>query len=102
MKSSRDKKRAANMPRPDITDGQLAEAVVQCGGFPSLVADRFAMSIMDLLARAKASPVVAGAFMEAKQRMVDRAKASAVKIILGDAKTPPDAQMLRWFIERYE
>lgn len=102
MKRPRKGEIVVNIPRQDVTDGQLAEAVAQCGGFPSLVADKFAMSVADLLTRAKASPVVAGAFMEARQRMVDRAKASAVKVMLGDANTPPDAQMLRWFIERYE
>lgn len=92
----------AEVPRRDVSDDQIAEAVRDCGGFPSLVADRLAMTMADLLARAKASALVAGAFAEAKQRMVDRAKAKAMSVMLGDANTPPDPLMLRWFIERYE
>ena len=90
------------LPRPDVTDDDIVSAVLDSGGFPSLVADRFSMTIPDLLARAKASKSIAGAFAEAKQRMVDRAKAQAIKTMLGDATTPPDPLMLRWFIERYE
>ena len=90
------------IPRPDVTDDEIISAVLECGGFPSLVADKFSMTIPDLLVRAKASKSIAGAFAEAKQRMVDRAKAQAIKTMLGDANTPPDPLMLRWFIERYE
>ncbi|MBQ6140798.1 MAG: hypothetical protein IJI54_05875 [Kiritimatiellae bacterium] len=90
------------LPRPDVTDGQIVDAILQSGGFPSLVADKFAMSMSDLLARAKGSAAIAAAFAEMKQRMVDRAKAKAMSVMLGDANTPPDPQMLRWFIERYE
>ena len=90
------------IPRRDVTDGQIVDAVKECHGFPSLVADRLTMTRGELLARAKASAAVSGAFAEEMQRMVDRAKAKAINVMLGDANTPPDAQMLRWFIERYE
>lgn len=102
MKKKRKGEIMAQIPRPDISEAAIIDAITKCGGFPSLVADRFSMTMTDLLTRAKASPAIAGAFAEAKQRMVDRAKAKAVSVMLGDANTPPDAQMLRWFIERYE
>lgn len=70
--------------RDDVSDALIVEAVAQCKGFPSLVADKLGMSMVDLLDRAKASASVAHAFAEAKQRMVDRAKANVIKIMLGD------------------
>lgn len=90
------------LPRSDVSDGQIVDAVLQFGGFPSLVADKFSMSMADLLARAKRSAAIAAAFAEAKQRMVDKAKAKAITTMLGDGNTPPDTKMLRWYIERYE
>ena len=90
------------LPRSDVTDGQIVDAVLQSGGFPSLVADKFSMSMADLLTRAKGSAAVAAAFAEARQRMIDKAKARAITVMMGDANTPPDTKMLRWFIERYE
>lgn len=90
------------VPRPEVSDEDIVAAVLECGGFPSRVADKFSMTIPDLFARAKASKEITGAFAEAKQRMVDLAKSRALSVMLGNGNTPPDPLMLRWFIERYE
>lgn len=93
---------AVALPRPDVTDDDLVAAIAEAGGLPSRVMDKFSMTLDDLMARAKASRKVGGAFVESKQRMVDVARAHAFKIAVGDATTPPDPAMLRWLIKRYE
>lgn len=95
---------AVALPRPDVSDDDLVAAIAETGGLPTRVMDKFGMSLDDLLARAKASRKVGGAFIESKQRMVDTARAFAFKVAVGDAatETPPDPTMLRWIIKRYE
>lgn len=90
------------LPRPDISDDDLVAAIEAEGGLPTRVMDKFSMTLDDLLARAKASRKVGGAFREAKQRMVDVARAHAFKIAVGSSSTPPDPAMIRWIIKRYE
>lgn len=90
------------LPRLDVADGEIVAAVAECGGLPTRVADKFGMTLADLMARAKASAAIAAAFAEMRQRTVDAARARALKVALGDANTPPDPQMLRWYVERYE
>ena len=90
------------MPRRDLTDEDIAQKVLECFGYPSKVADALGMSVSDLLVRAKASKKIGGAFMEARQRQVDFMKMAAMKVAIGDDKTPPDPAMMRWFISRYE
>lgn len=90
------------LPRPDVTDAEIVAAVAECAGLPTRVADKFGMALSDLMARAKASRAIAGAFAEMRQRTVDAARAKAFKIAVGDANTPPNPQMLRWYIKRYE
>ena len=90
------------LPRLDVTDAEIVAAVMKCGGLPTRVADKFGMSLSDLMARAKASCAIAGAFAEMRQRTVDAARLAAFNIAVGNASTPPDPQMLRWYIERYE
>lgn len=90
------------LPRPDVTDAEIVAAVAECGGLPTRVADKFGMALSDLMARAKASRAIAGAFAEMRQRTVDAARLAAWKVAVGNANTPPDPQMLRWYIERYE
>ena len=90
------------LPRPDVTDAEIVAAIADCGGLPTRVADKFGMALSDLMARAKASRAIAGAFAEMRQRTVDMARAAAFKVAVGNASTPPDPQMLRWYIERYE
>lgn len=91
-----------DLPRKDVTDDELVSAIASCFGAPSLVADKFSMSIADLLERAKSSKAVAAAFMEAKQRQVDKLKLKALSIAMGDSTTPPDVGLIKWFVERYE
>ena len=90
------------LPRPDVSDAELVAAISEGAGLPTKVMDKLGMSLDDLMARAKASRKVAGAFAEARQRQVDVARAYAFKIAVGDSKTPPDPAMLRWLIKRYE
>ena len=93
---------AVPLPRLDVTDGEIVAAVVEKGGLPTRVADKFGMSLADLKARAKASAEIVAAFAEARQRQVDNARVKAYVVAMGDANTPPDTSMLRWYIERYE
>lgn len=90
------------LPRPEITDAKIIEKIKACSGFPTKVANELGMTLADLLVRAKASPDISGAFIEMRQRTVDLARAQALKVAIGSDRRPPDAQMLRWYIERYE
>lgn len=90
------------LPRPDIADAEIVAAVADCGGLPTRVADKFGMTLDDLMARAKASRAIAGAFAQMRQRTVDAARLAAWKVAVGNASTPPNPKMLRWYIERYE
>ena len=90
------------LPRPDGTDAEIVSAIAEAAGLPTRVADKFGMTFADLMTRAKASREIAAAFAEARQRMVDVARAHAFKIAVGDSATPPDPTMLRWIIKRYE
>lgn len=90
------------LPRPDVTDAEIVSAIAEAAGLPTRVADKFGMTFADLMTRAKASREIAAAFAEARQRMVDEARAHAFKIAVGDSATPPDPTMLRWIIKRYE
>ena len=91
-----------SLPRLDVTDDDLISAVAEKGGLPTRVAQKFGMSLTDLMARAKASPKVCGAFMEAQQSAVDNARAHAYRAAIGAENGVPDPALLRWFIERYE
>ena len=93
---------AVTLPRMDVSDAQIVAAVKDCLGLPTRVADKFSMSLSDLLVRAKASADISGAFVEMRQRTVDLARAKALSIAMGNANTPPDPEMLRWYIKRYE
>ena len=95
---------AVALPCCDISDAAIVAAIVKHSGFPSKVADALGMSVPDLLARAKASREVSGAFIDARQRQVDLMKAFAMKLAIGDDEKhiPPDPVMLRWFIDKYE
>lgn len=93
---------AVSLPRMDVSDDDIVAAVDECGGLPTRVAAKFSMRLADLMARAKASRDIAGAFAEARHRTVDLARARALSVAVGNANTPPDPQMLRWYIERYE
>lgn len=90
------------LPRPDVSDAEIVAAVTECGGLPTRVADKFGMTLADLMARAKASRAIADAFAEMRQRTVDAARLAAFKMAVGNEGTPPDRKMLRWYIERYE
>ena len=90
------------LPRPDVTDAEIVSAIAEAAGLPTRVADKFGMTFADLMTRAKASREIAAAFAEARQRMVDVARAHAFKIAVGDSATPPDPTMLRWIIKHYE
>ena len=93
---------AVALPRPDVTDAQLVDAIMEAAGLGSKVLDKFSMTLPDLLARMRASSAVSGAFAEAKLRMVDVVKARAFKVAIGDNQTPPDPTMIRWIIKCYE
>ena len=90
------------LPRPDVTDAEIVSAIAEAAGLPTRVADKFGMTFADLMTRAKASREIAAAFAEARQRMVDVARAHAFRIAVGDSATPPDPTMLRWIIKHYE
>lgn len=90
------------LPRPDVTDAEIVSAIAEAAGLPTRVADKFGMTFADLMTRAKASKEIAAAFAEARQRMVDVARAHAFRIAVGNTTNPPDPTMLRWIIKRYE
>lgn len=90
------------LPRPDVTDAEIVSAIAEAAGLPTRVADKFGMTFADLMTRAKASREIAAAFAEARQRMVDVARAHAFRIAVGDTTNPPDPTMLRWIIKHYE
>ena len=90
------------LPRPDVTDAEIVSAIAEAAGLPTRVADKFGMTFADLMTRAKASREIAAAFAEARQRMVDAARAHAFRIAVGNSATPPDPTILRWIIKRYE
>ena len=90
------------LPRPDVADAEIVSAIAEAAGLPTRVADKFGMTFADLMTRAKASREIAAAFAEARQRMVDVARAHAFRIAVGDSATPPDPTMLRWIIKHYE
>lgn len=93
---------AETLPRLDVSDAEIVAAVAECVGVPSRIADKFSMTISDLLARTKASRAIKSAFFDAEQRRKDALKSRAFALALGDKNTPPDTQMLRWYVERYE
>lgn len=91
------------LPRADVDDAALVEAIIEKDGVPSDVADAFDMSMADLLMRAKVSTRVAEAFAEARQRHSDKLRKVALSVAIGSPRSnvPPDPMMLRWYIERY-
>lgn len=93
---------AETLPRLDVSDAEIVAAVAECVGVPSRIADKFSMTISDLLARTKASRAIKSAFFDAEQRRKDALKSRAFALALGDKNTPPDTKMLRWYLKRYE
>lgn len=93
---------AETLPRMDVSDAEIVAAVAECVGVPSRIADKFSMTISDLLARTKASQAIKSAFFDAEQRRKDALKSRAFAIALGDKNTPPDKQMIMWYLNRYE